>query len=126
MPFEHQHHGVALLDAHFLQRAGRLIGFFGDIAKGQRLFAAVHMLPHERDAIRLRLCDFVQHVERVVEVFRHVHVEVFQIIFIRTKLGLVQKLLVKRHVSPSSYLITTAMKWQSESTAYMAWGMAES
>ena len=79
----------------FLQRAGRLIDFLAISPKVSVFFATVHMLPHERDAIRLRLGDFVQHVERVVEVFRHVHVEVFQIIFIRTKLGLVQKLLVK-------------------------------
>lgn len=112
------------------RRTNRLAAWQGqarDLLEGEGALAPVHVRPLQGALVGLFLGDDVEHVVGEVEVFRDVDAEIVQVILVGAEIRLSQKALVKRHKTlTSGYLMTTAMKRQSASMAYMAWGMAES
>ncbi|OQC19943.1 MAG: hypothetical protein BWX70_03293 [Verrucomicrobia bacterium ADurb.Bin070] len=74
-PPQHQHHGVALADPHRLKNMGGAHAFARDLGHREDPLAPLVVAPHQRTTVRVCCRDLVNHIERKIEAFRHVHRE---------------------------------------------------
>jgi hypothetical protein len=68
MPFEHEHHAVALFNAVFKEHVGRLIAQQADIPKSKGTFLTLIVGPEQGLAVRLHLRQSVDAVVGKVEI----------------------------------------------------------
>jgi len=62
MPFEHEHHAVALFDAVLKEHVGRLIAQQADVPKSKGAFLALVVCPEQGPAVRFHLRQSVDTV----------------------------------------------------------------
>ena len=128
MPAENQHHLVALADAQGLEQVGCAVAFFLQLSKGITDAGTGFVRPKHGQPVGFLLSDPVGHVIGKVEALRAGNAEfLVEIIIGGEGRGAVEVVIAKRfHYAFAPSLMTTAMKRQSPSTAYITWGRLES
>ena len=125
---QNQHHLVALADAQGLEQVGRAVALFLQLSKGITDAGPAFIRPQHGQPVGFFLGDAVGHVVGEVEALRAGDAELLVEIIVGGKgRGAVKVFVAERfHHAFAPSLMTTAMKRQSPSTAYITWGRLES